>query len=94
MIKASFLLLAVTFLAAPLQAETLLLDAIAEEPPNSSSGMLRPRSGEHMQTVEARFGKPESTQGPVGEPPISRWNYAGFSVFFEYDTVLTTVVHR
>ena len=47
-----------------------------------------------MPAVEARFGKPDSVQGPVGEPPITRWDYPRFSVFFEYDTVLDTVIHR
>jgi hypothetical protein len=56
--------------------------------------LLRPSPGDDMQKVEARFGKPESTYGPVGEPPISRWNYADYSVYFEYDKVLTSVVHR
>ena len=94
MFKASAPLLALIFIATPLQAETLLLDAIAEEPPNSSAGLLRPGPGDDMQTVESRFGKPESSYGPVGEPPISRWTYSDYSVYFEYDKVLISVVHR
>jgi hypothetical protein len=94
MFKASAPLLALIFVATPLQAETLLLDAIAAEPPNNSAGLLRPSPGTDMQKVEARFGKPESTYGPVGEPPISRWTYPDYSVYFEFDKVLTSVVHR
>ncbi len=37
---------------------------------------------------------PTQSRGPVGEPPITRWDYPRFSVFFEYDTVLDTVIHR
>jgi hypothetical protein len=28
----------------------------------------------------------------VGAPPITRWDYAGFSVFFEHDRVIDAVV--
>ena len=81
-------------LSLPATADVLLLDAISQEPPNTEQGLLRPKAGEKMPAVESRFGKPESVQGPVGEPPITRWNYPKFSVFFEYDTVLDTVIHR
>lgn len=94
MIRAATLLAMLTLTVAPLQAEVLLIDAIAEEPPNSEAGVQRPAAGDNMQRVESRFGSPQSTQGPVGEPPISRWDYPAFSVYFEYDRVLTSVVHR
>lgn len=81
-------------LAAPLHAEVLLLDAIAQEPPNSNAGLLRPRNGDTMQAVEARFGAPISTSGPVGDPAISSWRYPGFTVYFERNLAITTVVHR
>jgi hypothetical protein len=78
----------------PATAEVLLLQAIHQEPPNSPQGLLRPKRGEKMSTVESRFGKPKAVKGPVGQPPITRWDYDKFSVVFEYDTVLDTVVHR
>ena len=51
-----------------------------------------PRRGEAMDSVERRFGTPESVRAPVGEPPITRWQYAGFTVVFEHDRVIHTVV--
>jgi len=87
-------LLVIGFMLAPVQAEVLIIDAIAEEPSNTSAGLLRPKNGDSMQAVEARFGPPDSTRDPVGEPPISRWDYPSFSVYFEFDKVLTSVVHR
>jgi hypothetical protein len=30
----------------------------------------------------------------VGDPPITRWDYDGWSVYFEYDLVLFTVLHK
>lgn len=94
MIRATTLLLVIGFLAAPVQAEVLLIDAISQEPANSSNGLARPVNGESMQAVEARFGKPQATHGPVGDPAITRWDYPGYSVYFEFDRVLTSVVHR
>lgn len=42
--------------------------------------------------VRRQFGPPERSFAPVGDPPITRWDYPGFRVFFEYDLVLHTVV--
>jgi hypothetical protein len=28
----------------------------------------------------------------VGEPPITRWDYGSYSVYFEYDVVLFSVL--
>ena len=47
-----------------------------------------------MSQVEARFGSPTTKHSAVGDPPITRWDYAQFSVFFEYDKVLHAVVIR
>ncbi|WP_323844088.1 hypothetical protein [Microbulbifer magnicolonia] len=41
--------------------------------------------------VTARFGEPVGIQGPVGDPAITRWEYADFFVYFERDTALHTV---
>ena len=41
--------------------------------------------------VTARLGDPIGIQGPIGEPAISRWEYADFYVYFEWDVALHTV---
>lgn len=50
-----------------------------------------PTKGMTMQRVEAAFGSPASRVPAVGTPPISRWEYPGFVVFFENDHVIHTV---
>jgi hypothetical protein len=81
--------------AAPMaQADVLLLDAIAQDPPNTSSGLMRPHRGESMTSVRAGYGEPATVKGPVGEPPITRWVYPGYTVYFEYQHVIDVVVHR
>lgn len=51
-----------------------------------------PTRGQPSATVLKNFGDPASKKPAVGDPPISRWNYADFVVYFEYDHVITTVV--
>ena len=54
----------------------------------------RPASGMSTAVVEKKFGAPESVSGPVGEPPITIWRYSGYSVYFEHDLVIHTVLHK
>jgi hypothetical protein len=44
--------------------------------------------------VEANFGTPQTRVSPVGDPPITRWEYSNFVVFFEYDKVIHSVTKR
>jgi hypothetical protein len=74
-------------------ADTLLIDALSQAPSNSPSGLPRPVNGETMALVQARFGAPEQELGAIGEPPITRWVYDGFTVYFEYDRVVNSAVH-
>jgi hypothetical protein len=51
----------------------------------------QPARGALMKTVEKQFGAPANRHPTVGKPPITRWDYAGFSVFFEGDRVIDSV---
>lgn len=51
-----------------------------------------PEPGQSKFRVRKSFGSPASIEGPVGQPPITRWNYADFIVYFEQDRVIHTVV--
>jgi hypothetical protein len=50
-----------------------------------------PERGMNKAEVRAQFGKPGRVRPAVGQPPISRWDYDGFSVYFENDTTLHSV---
>lgn len=54
----------------------------------------KPVRGMTQDRVQAEFGSPSSRQGPVGDPPITRWDYPGFAVFFEHDRVIHAVTKR
>jgi len=53
-----------------------------------------PTRGMTKSEVRKRYGEPSSKKAAVGQPPISRWDYPGYSVFFEHHIVLHTVVHK
>lgn len=53
-----------------------------------------PNNGQKMENVEIEFGTPIQKISAVGEPPITKWVYQGFTVYFEHEIVLHTVVHR
>lgn len=53
-----------------------------------------PDRGTTMETVRARLGEPARRVGPVGDPPITRWVYDRFTVYFEHDRVLHAVKNR
>ncbi len=74
-----------------IQADTLLLDCLETDAQTASS---RPSRGSSMTTVESTFGQPSERRASVGDPPISRWEYAGFIVYFEYEYVIHTVIRR
>ena len=45
-------------------------------------------------SVQSKFGSPTSARSPVGNPPITRWEYQDFIVYFEYDKVIHAVTKR
>jgi len=50
-----------------------------------------PQRGKSMESVRAHFGNPNSERFPVGNPPITQWEYDGFNVFFEYQYVIHAI---
>jgi len=70
------------------QADTLLIEGVDAAQPTAAE---RPARGSSMASVEARFGPPATRSSAVGKPPITRWDYASFAVFFEYDHVVHSV---
>lgn len=76
-------------LAEAVDAETIAVEngiAVKE------SDVATPARGMTMDQVSTKFGAPVSKTPPVGQPPISRWEYPGFVVYFERDHVIHSVV--
>lgn len=71
----------------PAQAEVLRI-------PLSQQGAARismPAHGDQQAQVVQKFGEPRVRHKSVGQPPISRWDYPDFSVYFENSTVINSV---
>ena len=77
--------------AAAAQADVLLLDGIEID---QSSSAERPKAGMSMDRVESTYGQPSEKHATVGNPPITRWDYPGFSVYFEHDKVIHAVARH
>lgn len=87
--RIGIVLLAASLVAGAAHAETLAVGGrVVVEP----SSLPRPTRGMRMAEVERRFGVPLTRHPAVGKPPITRWDYARYSVFFEDHTVIHTVV--
>ncbi len=84
------LALSLAFAALPLAAETLVVEGQVAVRPVS---VELPRRGSSMAQVEQRFGAPRTRHAAVGQPPITRWDYEGFSVYFEHQHVVHAVAH-
>lgn len=72
-----------------LSADVLLIEEVRQ-----SDRMEVPNNGMTTADVRARFGDPVREHSPVGDPPITRWEYEKWSVYFEYKVVLFTVLHK
>jgi hypothetical protein len=89
--------LAVLLLAAfGAEADTLLLDGIEVD---RQTVEMRPRPGMSMTAVESTYGAPAQRHSAVGgsateHPPITRWDYPSFSVYFERDRVIHAVARK
>ena len=76
------------------QPVTLSADVLLIEEVRQAGRMDVPANGMTTADVRARFGEPLTTHSAVGDPPITRWEYDRWSVYFEYDIVLFTVLHK
>ena len=70
-------------------AETLIIEGLEQ---GSTSATQRPSRGMSMDKVAATWGQPATRNSAVGDPPIARWEYSDFVVYFEHQYVIHAVV--
>ena len=75
-------------------AQSQNLDMSASDQSSTFDQAGKPTRGMTQESVEATFGSPQNARQASGEPPITRWEYADFVVFFEYDKVIHAVTKR
>lgn len=82
-------------LCAAARADELVIPAA--EPAAVRHPAALPVRGQSQAAVLREFGEPRTRHAPAGgdsrlHPPITRWDYDGWSVFFERTTVVDVVV--
>ena len=93
-ILACGLLLAGGFFAGGVAAETLAMQGTESANALAYDESGRPTRGMTQARVEQRYGAPQRVDDAVGDPPISKWHYEKFVVYFEYDKVIHAVLKR
>jgi hypothetical protein len=85
-------LIMATALTLGLPGSAAIGDTLLVESVESGAGVARPDRGMTMDGVVQRYGEPKTRSGPVGDPPISTWDYDDFVVYFENQHVIHAVV--
>jgi hypothetical protein len=75
-------------LSMPCWAEQIVVPVGSQQ----GSQVSLPQKGISMSQVLSRYGEPDHKSGPVGQPPISTWDYPTFSVYFEHDHTIHSVL--
>lgn len=79
-------------ISANLSAETITLPAA--NPESSEYSVQLPGRGMSMEMVQNRFGDALEKEPAVGTPPISKWTFKDFTVYFESEFVIHAVVNN
>lgn len=87
-----FLLL--TGLAMALAAGSASADTLLNARAAKARAATLPAGGVTMSEVEGQYGQPTERKDPVGRPPITRWIYPAFTVYFENDRVISAVLNK
>ena len=82
--------------ATSVAGDTLLVDRVQAE-----AAVALPTRGSSMSQVQSRFGAPVQKMAPISgpnskkfNPPITRWVYPNYEVYFEYNHVIDAVLIR
>lgn len=84
-------LLSACLLSTATHSETIKIGL--SEQAEENKNINRPKVGMSMETVKSHFGTPPTISGPTGKPPIYQWKYADFTVYFEGEYVIHSVLH-
>lgn len=72
----------------------MLALALASTAFHAGAADLAPVRGQTMHSVLHQYGEPQERLAAVGNPPITRWVYPGFTVYFEHRRTIHSVRHH
>ena len=90
--KMLFLIALIFSVAAVCQAQQIVIGVGQQGVENQN--INRPQRGMSQTQVIQYFGEPKTKQPATGKPPIETWIYPEFSVYFEGNTVIHSVLHH
>jgi len=64
----------------------------SDSTPRADTRVAVPPRGMSMRRVSSLYGTPLQRHAAIGQPPITRWDYSTYRLYFEYDHVLHAVV--
>jgi len=78
-------------------AFTAAAEVLSLPPASGPAPTALPHKGASMAAVVKQFGEPVEKHPPAGgdspkHPPITRWDYPGFSAYFERNRLIDAVV--
>ena len=91
-IRSSTTLAALVFISVSAFAEVIKMPVGSQAADKTS--MSVPARGASKTQVESQYGEPDAKHEPVGIPPISTWDYDHYTIYFEHDKVIRTVLKR
>jgi len=74
-----------------LSCSTLLADTLVINDTKQFYNEYKPQKGMSKSQVRSKYGEPMQTFTPVGQPPITRWKFPEFTVYFEHNHVIHAV---
>jgi hypothetical protein len=87
----SLMLLASVSFLPQVNADTVLVPLGQQ---GKQQNINRPYQGMTKDQVQKQYGEPRDWRDAVGQPPISTWIYEGFTVYFEYNRVIHSVINH
>ena len=65
----------------------------SSQKPSLMASINKPESGLSKNYVLKKYGLPLSKTAGVGSPSISKWHYSTYTVYFEFNHVIHTVLN-
>lgn len=90
--KLPFFILLPFLLAAPFSPAQTLTIPVGQQGTHHSISL--PERGQSRASVLRTWGEPVKRHATVGQPPITRWDYLEFAVYFEHDHVINSVLQH
>jgi len=88
------LLLAMSLFATPVTQGDVISLPKNQTDTEKAFALTLPQRGMSMEMVQTQYGAPLQQASAIGDPPIIRWDYEKFAVYFESQYVIHSVMKK